>query len=466
MQATPVLAQSANQRINGQTRALSNHAPEAAAPARKRLFVDLSPLHESPAFARLWIGSSISGIGAQLTLVAVGLEIYDITKSTFAVALVGVISLVPMIVAGLYGGMLADAFDRRIVAIIAAVVAWVTTGCIALHAWLGLDNVALLYALTTVDAVAATVIGTSRAAIVPRLLPARLLPAASALNGIGTGVQLTLGPALAGILVASVGFPLTYTVDVVLFTTAFLGILALPAIRPEGATQRPGLESLLFGIRFLRRSPNIRMTFIVDIIAMTFGQPRVLYPVVGAILIGGGAVTVGVLTASYAVGALVCSVFSGRLGQVRRQGSAVNWAITAYGACILAFGVVLLVAQLGGEHGTGGLTDDFWSANLGAIAFAALALAGAGAADNVSSIFRSTILQSAAPDAMRGRLQGIFIVVVTGGPRLGDLFVGLLALAGTVWPPLLGGALIIALIGLLARVQPSFRRYDSLNPTP
>lgn len=439
---------------------------DSPATTRRSFFVDLSPLKASPAFARMWIGSAVSGIGAQLTLVAVGLEIYDITHSTFAVALVGVISLLPMIVAGLYGGMLADAFDRRIVAILAAVVAWATTALIALHSYLGLDNVGLLYTLTTIDAVAATIINTSRAAIIPRLIPTRLLPAASALNGISGGVQLTLGPALAGVLVASVGFSATYTVDVVLFTAAFLGIFSLPAIRPEGETQRPGLESLMFGVRFLRRSPNIRTTFIVDIIAMTFGQPRVLYPVVGAVLIGGGAVTVGVLTASYAVGALLCSLFSGKLGHVRRQGAAVNWAIVAYGACILAFGVVLAVAQAGGSRGVGSLTEGIASANLPALAGAAVALAAAGAADNVSAIFRSTILQAAAPDAMRGRLQGIFTVVVTGGPRVGDLFVGLLAAAGTIWPPLLGGAIIIALVGLLARLQPSFRRYDAADPTP
>ncbi|GAA4669395.1 MFS transporter [Frondihabitans cladoniiphilus] len=433
---------------------------------RRGLLVDLTPLRSSPPFARLWFGSSISGIGSQLTLVAVGLQIYDITHSTFAVALVGVVSLLPMIVAGLYGGMLADAFDRRLVAILAAVVAWLATAAIVTQAFLGLENTVLLYALSTISAVAATIIATSRAAIIPRLLPTELLPAASALNGISIGIQLTLGPALAGVLVAAVGFPATYTVDLVLFAAAFLGIFSLPAIKPEGETQRPGLESLLFGMRFLKKSPNIRMTFIVDIIAMTFGQPRVLYPVVGAVLIGGGAVTVGVLTASFAVGALLCSLVSGRLGHVRRQGAAVSIAIGAYGACILGFGVVLLVAQLGGHRGVGSLTAGFTSANLVALLFAAIALAGAGAADNVSSIFRSTILQSAAPDAMRGRLQGVFTVVVTGGPRVGDLFVGLLAAAGTVWPPLLGGALIIALIGLLARFQPSFRNYDAAHPTP
>ena len=445
--------------------ARSAPADDAATPAapRRPLFVDLTPLRTSPAFARLFVGNTISGIGTQLTVVAVGLEVYEITRSTFAVALVGVVSLVPMILAGLYGGMLADAFDRRKVALGAAVLAWLSTGAIALHAWLGLREVVLLYALTCLNAVAGTLIATSRASIIPRLLPASLLPAASALSGIGTGLMLTLGPALAGLLVAAVGFPLTYTVDVVLFSFAFLGIVTLPPIRPESGADRPGLSSLLGGLRFLRRSPNIRTTFVLDIVAMTFGQPRVLFPVVGAVVIGGGAVTVGVLTASVAVGALLSSVFSGRLGHVRLQGRAVQRSIVAYGAFVLAFGVVLLLTP---AHGTGGLTEGIGDADPLALGLAALALAGSGAADNVSSIFRSTILQAAAPDSMRGRLQGIFIVVVTGGPRVGDLFVGVVAAIGVAWPPLLGGALVIVLITIAARLTPSFGRYDAEHPTP
>ncbi|MDY0890704.1 MFS transporter [Frigoribacterium sp. CFBP9030] len=432
---------------------------------RRPLFVDLTPLRASPAFARLFVGNTVSGIGTQLTVVAVGLEVYDITRSTFAVALVGVFSLVPMIVAGLYGGMLADAFDRRKVALVAAVFAWLSTAAIALHAWLGVREVALLYLLACVNAVAVagTMIATSRAAIVPRLLPTRLLPAAAALGGIGTGLMLTVGPALAGVLVAGVGFPLTYSVDVVLFSFAFVGILTLPPIRPEGETSRPGLSSLAQGMRFLRSSPNIRTTFVVDLIAMTFGQPRVLYPVVGTLVIGGGAVTVGALTASYAVGSLLSSVFSGRLGQVRLQGRAVNRSIAVYGAFIAAFGVVLALTPM---RAGGALGDGLADARPVALVAAAIALAGAGAADNVSSIFRSTILQAAAPDSMRGRLQGIFIVVVTGGPRLGDLFVGLVAAVGVAWPPLLGGALVVVLLGVVARLTPSFRRYDATAPTP
>jgi len=438
-------------------------APPGDPAPRRPLLVDLTPLRASPAYARLFAGSTVSGIGTQLTLVAVGLEVFEITRSTFAVALVGVVSLVPMMVAGLYGGMLADAFDRRKVALAAAVAAWLSTAAIALHAWLGLREVVLLYVLTTLNAVAGTLIATSRAAIVPRLLPARLLPAAGALGGIGTGLMLTVGPAVAGLLVAGVGFPLTYTIDVVLFSTAFLGILTLPPVRPEGATQRPGLGSLVEGWRFLRRAPSVRSTFVLDIVAMTFGQPRVLFPVVGASVIGGGAVTVGVLTAAGAVGALLCSVFSGRLGHVRRQGAAVVAAIVAYGACIVAFGVVLLATP---ARGLGSLTDGLGNADLVALGLAGLALAGAGAADNVSSIFRGTILQTATPDAMRGRLQGVFIVVVTGGPRVGDLFVGLVVALGVMWPPLLGGVLVVVLVAVLARATPAFLRYDAQHPTP
>jgi len=207
----------------------------------------------------------------------------------------------------------------------------------------------------------------------------------------------------------------------------------------------------------------VRTTFVVDIVAMTFGQPRVLYPVVGAVVIGGGAVTVGVLTASFAVGALLCSVFSGRLGHVRAQGRAVTTSIAVYGACVAAFGIVLLLTP---ARGVGSLTEGLGEADLVALGAAAVALAGAGAADAVSSIFRSTILQAASPDAMRGRLQGIFVVVVTGGPRLGDLWTGLVVAAGIAWPPLLGGALVVVLVLVVARLTPSFRSYDAEAPTP
>jgi MFS family permease len=439
--------------------------PDAEEPGPKRThFVDLSPLRESPAFARLWFGNTISGIGGQMTIVAVGLQIYHLTGSTFSVALVGGIALVPMIIAGLYGGMLADAFDRRLILFIAAIVAWSSTITLVTLTLAGVHLLWPFYAATTVNAVATTVVGAVRGAVTPRILPRRLLPAASALIGIANGLMITVGPAVAGILVASVGFAWTYGVDVVLFLTAFLGILSLPKLVPEGDIQRPGLESLVYGVRFLKTAPNIRMSFLVDIVAMTFGQPRVLFPALGALVLGGGPITVGILTAAGAVGAFISSVFSGRTGQVRRQGRAIGWAIAIYGVFIAAFGIVALVTDRGLVGHPGGASVD---PNLLAIVLASIALAGAGAADNISSIFRQTILQSAVPDSMRGRLQGVFTVVVTGGPRLGDLFVGAIAAIGALWlPPLLGGVAIVVIIGTLLRFQRTFRHYDAADPQP
>ncbi|GLK18434.1 MFS transporter [Herbiconiux flava] len=433
-------------------------------PARRRsAFVDITPLRASPAFARLWAGQAISGIGSQMTVVAVGLDVYRLTSSTLAVAGVALFALVPMIVAGLYGGMLADAFDRRRVALLAAVIAWVSTALLAVLAWTGADSVGALYTLATVNAVSATVVQTTRSAIFPRILPRELLPAAAALSGITTGVMVTVGPALAGVLVASVGFGWTYSIDVVLFVAAFLGIASLPRILPEGEVHRPGLTSLRHGFAFLRRAPNIRASFLIDIAAMTFGQPRVLFPAVGVLVLGGGPVTVGVLTAAFAIGSLLASVFSGRLGQVRWQGRAIARAVQSYGVFTALFGVVLLVAAL-----TGGTVGQDWArVDLAGLGLASLALMGAGVSDEISAIFRSTMLQTAVPDNMRGRLQGVFTVVVTGGPRIGDLYVGALSVVAALWlPPLVGGLAIVVAAGVILRFVHSFRAYDALDPKP
>src|SRR3954447_7933453 len=418
--------------------------------------VDIRPLTESPAFARLFTGRAVAGIGGQLTVTAVGLNVYALTRSTFAVALVGVIALLPTILAGLYGGMIADAFDRRLVALCSALLSWASTLALAILSWTGAQTVGSLYLLSATTAVASTVLLTTQSAIQPRLLGNHLLPAAAALGGISTGVTVTLGPALAGVLIAASGFSWCYTIDAVLFVAALAGVLTLPSLPPQGTVDRPGFASLVSGVRFLRSAPNVRMSFFVDIVAMTFGQPRVLLPAAAALVLGGGAVTVGILSAAFAIGTLLSSVFSGRLGAVRWQGVAIERSIQVYGLFIAGFGAVLLLAGFGPQ----GRLD------VAAIAASALLLAGAGAADNVSAIFRSTLLQAAAPDTVRGRLQGVFVVVVTGGPRIGDLYVGLVASTTLLWlAPALGGLLVVALVALLVR-RSRFRAYDASAPRP
>jgi len=442
--------------------------PGAPAPidhARRSHFVDLTPLRVSPPFARLWFGNTLAGIGTFVTNTAVGLHIYDLTRSTFMVSLVAWFSLLPMIVAGLYGGAIADRFDRRTVALSASTVAWASTVVLASITWAGAEVVWMFYVITTVNAVGATIASATRQAITPRLLPKEQLPKAAALLGISAGVMVTVGPGIAGVLVARAGYAWTYTVDVVLFVAGFFGLWTLPRIRPEAEhVAAGGFRSVVDGLTHLRRAPNVRMSFVVDIIAMTFGQPMVLFPAVGAIVIGGGSVTAGILLASFAVGGIVSSLGSGRVTGLRWQGLAIRNAIVSYGLGILGFGVVLAVTELGG-HAVASM--DFGAVNRWALALAALCLAVAGGSDNVSAIFRQSILQSAVPDHLRGRTQGVFTVVVTGGPRLGQMFAGTLATLTATWvPPVVGGVLVVVLVLVTVARVPSFRHYDALDPRP
>lgn len=424
--------------------------------ARPRLLADLTPLRVSVPFRRMWIGSSLSGIGAQVTTIAVGLQVYDITRSTFSVGVVGLVALVPLVVMGLYGGSIVDAYDRRTVIIVSSAGLLLVAAALSLQAWLALENVWLLYALVAVQQGCFAVNSPARSTIYPRLVPRELLPAVNALGTLSMSVGLTVGPLLAGFLVGWWGFGGTYLVETSMLVIALATLIALPAMRPEGEVRRSGFRSVWEGLTYLRTRPNVRMTFLVDIAAMALAMPRVLFPAIGAALIGGGATTVGVLAAGIAVGSLLAGVFSGPLGHVRRQGRAVLASVIAWGLAITAFGVVVELTPGRPAHGAA------WT-----IVPAVGCLALAGAADAVSGVFRTTILQAATPDSMRGRLQGVFIVVVAGGPRLGDVVLGGVSeLSGEAWAAILGGLACVATVIVLALTQPRFAKYDALEPTP
>ena len=421
-----------------------------------RLLADLTPLRESRDFRRLWTGTALSAVGTQLTLVAVSLEVYELTSSSLYVGMLGVVGLVPLVLAGLYGGSVVDAYDRRKVALFSAVVLWLTTIGIAVQAWLGLESVWLLFALVAVNAGAGGLNHPARSAIIPRLVRPEMLPAANALSMITFGIAMAAGPLLAGVLVGQVGYGWTYTIDVVTFTAAMWALYRLDPMPPVGQVQKAGLKSVLEGFTFLGTRPNIRMTFIVDLAAMVLAQPRALLPAIGALMLGGGAETVGILLAATAAGSFLAGLFSGPLGLVRRQGLAVMWSVVAWGHSVSAFGVVVVLA---GENDGGGVSP--W------LLPAALAMGAAGIADSISGVFRSTILQAATPDAMRGRLQGVFVVVVAGGPRLGDLVAGVDAsFLGEGWAAVAGGLACAVAVLVLARLQPGFARYDARHPEP
>lgn len=417
---------------------------------------DITPLRESPAFRRLWLGSAVSALGSQLTLVAVSLEVYRLTQDSLYVGLLSLFALVPLVFGGLLGGSIADAHDRRTVALLASSVLWLTTAALALQAWLEVGNVWLLYALVAVQSGAQAINQPARSAIIPVLVRKELLPAANALSMMIFGLTMTAGPLLAGVLVAWAGFGWTYTIDVISFAFAFWALLKLPSMPPGEHARPAGLRSVVEGFRFLGTRPNLRMTFVIDLVAMIFAQPRALLPAIGALMIGGGEATVGILLASMAVGAFLAGLFSGPLGGVRRQGAAVVWSVMGWGGSVAAFGLVVVLAGHSGDDGVG-----MW------LLPAALCCALAGIADSVSAVFRTTILQASTPDHLRGRLQGVFVVVVAGGPRIGDMLAGgATKLLNEGWVLLLGGVLCIAVAWILARQQVGFLRYDARNPVP
>ncbi len=424
----------------------------------RSLLPDLTPLRENAEYRRLWTGFTLSNVGSQMAVVAIGLQVYDLTDSTAAVGLVGLFALVPLVVMGLYGGSLSDHHDRRVVALVANLAAWVTSIACAVQAWVGNTNVVLLYVLVAAWSGAFGVSSPARTSIYPRILPREQLPAANALGVLAMSVAMMAGPLLAGLLVDWGGFRTAYSVDAVVTLAALWGLWRLrplpPELHDEGGTTRAGFGSVVDGFRFLATAPNVRMTFVADIAAMLLAQPRVLFPAAGAVILGGGASTVGLLYAAAAVGAVLATVFSGRLGSVRRQGLAIMVSIVGWGVGISGLGVALLGA-------------DGWLTREQALAGALVAMAFAGGADAVSAVFRTTILQTAAPDRMRGRLQGVFIVVVAGGPRVGELLGGAVAeRIGEGWMAVWGGLACVVAVGLLALRQPGFLRYDSRSPTP
>jgi MFS family permease len=425
------------------------------------VLLDLTPLRSAPDYRRLWLGLSVSNLGTQFTVTAVGLQVYAITGSTFSVGVLGICALVPLVVLGLYGGALVDVYDRRKVALLASIGLWVVSGLLALQAWLHLDSVPVLYALVAVQSAGFAVNNPARSAIIPRLVPTELLPAANVLQTVSWNIAFVVGPLLGAFMVAGGNFGLAYTVDVVLFSAALWALKKLPDLPPvEAAAGEPtkrGLASVLEGLRYLATRKNVRMTFIVDLTAMVLAMPRVLLPAVGVLWLGGGAATTGELSAAFAVGAVLAGLLSGGLVKVRRQGRVIVGSIVVFGLAVAGFGAVLL--GVGRTSPAPVLVPGLL------VAFVFLALAGG--ADAVSSVFRQTILQAATPDAMRGRLQGVFIVVVAGGPRLGDLVLGTAAdRFGEAWAAVGGGLLCVAVLVVVVAVQRRFWDYDAHDPQP
>ena len=413
----------------------------------RRLLADTRPL-ANPHFRRLWRANIVTVVGAQLTVVAVPAQIYAITGSSAYVGLTGVFGLVPLVVFGLWGGALADVFDRRTLLLIT------TTGLIAtsagfwLQAALGGEDVWLLLSLFAVQQAFFAVNQPTRSALLPRILDAELLPAANSLNMTVMQAGGIAGPLVGGALIPLVGFSWLYLLDSITLLATLGAVVRLPPLPVMGVTVTPGIGAVVDGFRYLRTQPVLMMSFVVDIIAMVFGMPRALFPELADVAFSGpneGGVAFALLFAAIPAGAVVGGVLSGWVSRVERQGLAVIVSILVWGLAMVGFGVAALLAPLAPALFLG---------------VAVLMLAVGGAADMASAAFRTSMLQAAADDSVRGRLQGIFIVVVAGGPRVADVLHGATAaVTGAAVAAAGGGVLVIIGTVLAALAVPAFVRY-------
>jgi MFS family permease len=381
--------------------------------------------------------------------VAVPFQVYAITRSSLIVGLVSLAQLFPLIFGSLLGGSLVDAVDRRKILIVVETIGALSSAALALNADLG-PQLWPLFLFPAVTAALSGIDSSARNAMLPRLVGMELLPASNAIFQSLFQTGAIVGPAVAGLLLAGAGVHLIYWIDAVSFLLAVSAVLTMspqPAPAPETAgtagqpgtaPARPGWRSTVEGLRFVRRSQPAAGAYLIDVNAMVFGMPRALFPALAATVFGGGATTVGLLYSAPGVGALLGALTSGWVGRVRRQGLAVVCAVLVWGLSIAGFGVAR------------------W------LPLALVLLAVAGWADVLSAVFRNTIIQFAGPDGMRGRLMGVQMAVVAGGPRLGDLEAGAVATAfGDTVSVVSGGLACVAGAVVVAWALPGFTRLRS-----
>ncbi|GAA5158064.1 MFS transporter [Ornithinimicrobium tianjinense] len=430
----------------------------------RAVFADTRPLHNEH-FRRLWVANIITVIGAQLTVVAIPAQIYAITQSSAMVGLAGLFALVPLVVFGLYGGALADHHDKRTLLLLTTTGLIATSGLLWWQAAAGVEDVWVLLGIFALQQACFAVNQPARAALLPRLIPAEQLPAGNALNMTVMQFGAIGGPLVGGALIPVLGFPVLYAVDTVFLLATLWAVLRLPPMPPTGApVRRVGLGSVLDGLRYLRWHTVLLMSFVVDLIAMIFGMPRALFPEIAHESFGGplaGGIAFALLMAAIPLGGALGGVFSGWVSGVERQGRAVVLAIVVWGLGIVGAGAAVMAAGRAGGSVTLGPAGPEGSSLLWTLlVLAVLFLAVAGAADMASAAFRTTMLQEAASDEVRGRLQGVFFVVVVGGPRVADvLHGGAGAVLGPGLATLVGGVLVVLGVLLAARLAPVFTAY-------
>ena len=396
------------------------------------IFADTAPLRLDRDYRWLWSGQAVNGIGNQITRIALPYQVYVLTGSTLAVAALTAAQLIPILIFALGAGSLADAIDRRKLLFVTQLGLLACSASLLLLSLQPAPPLIALFAVAFVAAGVGAVDQPTRSSAIPRLVPEERLPAAIALNQINFQVGSVVGPAIGGLLIATAGLPGAYFVDVLTFAASLAGIAAISPLPPLTVVTRPGLAAIREGLRFVGSRRVILSTFVIDLNAMVFGMPTSLFPALALDVFKVGPAGLGLMAAAPAVGALLGAVLSGWVSAVRRVGVAVIVAVAVWGAAIALFGLSTFSFPL-------------------ALVFLGIA----GAADVLSAVFRSTIIQLETPDQIRGRVTSIHILVVTSGPRLGDIEAATVAsVVGAQLSVVSGGVLCLAGVAVVARLFP------------
>jgi hypothetical protein len=410
-----------------------------------RQVFDVRPLRVA-AFARLWTASWVTAVGSQLTAVAVPLEIYGFSGSSAYVGLASLAGFVPMVVAALWGGAIADVVDRRRMLLVTSAGIAVTSVLLWAQAAASLKSIAVLLPLIAVQQAMFGANAAVGGAVVPRLVPSGLLPAANALQSTSVWFAGIAGPLLAGVLMPLVGARMLFLFDAMAMSPTLWAIARLPALPPTGedVASRVGRargRQIADGFRYLARHQILLVAYAVDFVTLFFGLPTALFPQIAHQRFGGqaaGGAVAGALFAAISAGGVVAAVLAGLFTGSRRPGAMMAAAACVWAGAIAAFGVTRSLPA----------------------ALALLVIAGG--ALLILGVFRKTILQAAAADHMRGRMQGMDLAVAAGGPRLASAAHGLIGAAlGTAWAVTGGGLLVAASVLILLAAFPGFARYQA-----
>jgi MFS family permease len=398
--------------------------------------IDIAPLRVSRDFRLLFIGQTFSYFGSMMRYAVLPWQMYQLTKSNFAVGMLGVVEFVPMFFAAFIGGALADYIDRKRLIWLTEIGLALTAAILIFNSLLDQPRVWVIFVVAGAFAGLNGLQRPAREAITARIVPPEYMPAIAALNSFRFSVGAIVGPSIGGVIAAKLGSEIAYSIDFFTYVISLGTVLMIKAVPPPQDADKPSLQSIVEGVRYAKKRQELLGTYLIDLNAMFFGMPMALFPSIAEGF--GRSESVGLLYAAPAVGSLVISLVSGWLGNVNRHGLAITVSAGLWGVAIIFFGLV----------------NSFW--------LALFFLAAAGGADTISAVYRMTVWNQTVPDYMRGRLAGIEMISYMTGPQLGNAEAGIVAsLAGIRASVVSGGILCVLGTFALAALLPKFIAYDA-----